>query len=115
MESNRFPQQQQGFSSAAYLTHSHLHDGIKSPLRRVQIPGDLLLAHQGVELLAIAGQLEDVFVAEWTGAVLVTRARVQQLGWGGADVRHDCLFHKRTKTFAKQVGTQILFSRSIVV
>lgn len=57
------------------------------------------MAHQGVELLAIAGQVEDISVAEWTGAVLVACARVQQLGRGGADVRHNCLFHKGAKTF----------------
>lgn len=60
----------------AYPTHSHLHDGIKPPLRRVQISRDVLLAHQGVKLLAIAGQLQDVLVAERAGAVLVARAWV---------------------------------------
>lgn len=58
----------------------------------------MLLAHQVVELLAVAGQLQDVLVAERAGAVLVTCARVQQLGRGGADVRHDCLLHKGTET-----------------
>lgn len=88
----------------AYPTHSHLHDSIKPPLRRVQVSRDVLLAHQGVELLAVAGQLQDVLVAERAGAVLVACARVQQLGRGGADVWHDCLLHKGTKTFKKTVG-----------
>lgn len=60
----------------AYPTHSHLHDGIKPPFRRVQVSGDLLLAHQGVEVLAIAGQLQHVLVAERAGAVLVACAWV---------------------------------------
>lgn len=94
----------------AYPTHSHLHDGIKPPLRRVQVSGDVLLAHQCVELLAVAGQLQDVLVAERAGAVLVARARVQQLGRGGADVRHDRLFHKGTEAFfGRQVGFRISF------
>lgn len=99
----------------AYPAHSHLHDGIKAPLRGVQVPRDLLLAHQRVELLAIAGQLEDVFIAEWTGAVLVACARVQQLGRGSADVWHDSLFHKRTKAFAEQAETEILFSQVLTL
>lgn len=89
-----------------YPTHSHLHDCIKAPLRRVQVPRDVLLAHQGVELLAITGQVQDIFVAEWTGTVLVTCARIQQLGRGGADVWHDGLFHKRTETFERWVDSE---------
>lgn len=89
----------------AYPTHSHLHDGIKAPLRGVQISRDVLLAHQGVELLAVTGQLQDILVAEWTGAVLVACAWVQQLGRRGADVRHDCLLHKGTKTLEQRVDS----------
>jgi len=85
-----------------------LHDGIEPPLRRVQVSRDVLLADQGVELVAVAGQLQDVLVAERAGAVLVARAWVQQLGRGGADVRHHCLFHKGTETFSKKrVGFKI--------
>lgn len=87
-----------------------MHDGIKAPLRRVQVSRDVLLAHQGVELLAIAGQLQDVLVAERAGAVLVTCARVQQLGRGGADVRHYGLFHKGTKTLERQVDSEFHLS-----
>lgn len=87
------------FAFFAYPTHSNLHYGIKAPLRRVQVSRDVLLAHQGVELLAVAGQLQDVLVAERAGAVLVACAWVQQLGRGGADVWHDCLFHEGPKTF----------------
>lgn len=83
----------------AYPTHSHLHDGIEAPLRRVQVSRDVLLAHKGVEPLAVVGQLQDILVTERAGAVLVTCARVQQLGWGGADVWHHGLFHKGAKTF----------------
>lgn len=56
------------------------------------------MSHQGVELLSIAGQLQDVLVAEGTGAVLVPSTGVQQLGWGGANVRHHRLLYKGTKT-----------------
>ena len=86
-----------------------MHDGIKPSLRRVQVSRDVLLAHQGVELLAIAGQLQDVLVAERAGAVLVARAWVQQLGRGGADVRHDRLFHKGTETFGRQLDSDFYF------
>lgn len=79
-----------------------MHDGIEAPLRRVQVSRDVLLAHQGVEFLAVAGQFQDVLVAERAGAVLVACAWVQQLGRGGADVRHDCLLHKGAKAFGKQ-------------
>lgn len=87
-----------------YPTHSHLHDGIKASLWRVKVSRDVLLAHQSIKLLAITGQLQDVLVAERACAVLVTCAWVQQLGWGGANVWHHCLFHKGTKSFQRQVG-----------
>jgi len=83
-----------------------LHDGVKAPLRRVQVSRDVLLSHQGVKRLAIAGQIQHVLVAEWAGAVLVTCAWVQQLGWGGADVRHDCLLHKGPKTFQTKMDSE---------
>lgn len=110
-DSNDFPEDDFFFVIvgvvAAYPTHSHLHDGIKAPLRRVQVSRDLLLAYQDVELLSVAGQLQDVLVAEGAGAVLIARAWVQQLGRGGADVRHDCFLHKRTKTFEGQIGAEL--------
>ena len=90
----------------SYPTHSHLHDRIKSSLRRVQVSRDVLLTHQGVELLAVVGQLQDVLVAERAGAVLVARARVQQLGRGGADVRHDGLFHKGAEAFEREEDSE---------
>lgn len=79
-----------------------MHDGIEAALGRVQVPGDVLLAHQGVEPHAVAGQIQDVLVAERAGAVLVARARVQQLGRRGADVRHDGLFDEGTETFERK-------------
>lgn len=79
-----------------------MHDGIKAPLRGVQVSRDLLLAHQGVEFLAITGQLQDILVAEWAGTVLVAGAWVEKLGRSGANVWHDGLFHKGTKTFERQ-------------
>lgn len=91
----------------AYPTHSHLHNGIEAPLRRVQVSRDVLLTHQGVELLAVAGQPQDVLVAKWAGAVLVACARVQQLGRGGADVWHDCLLHKGAKAFERQSDSEL--------
>lgn len=90
-----------------------MHDGVKAPLRRVQISRDLLLAHQVVECLAIAGQREDVSVAERAGAVLVARARVEQLGWGGADVRHHCLFHKGAKTFQDRQSQEFILAHLV--
>lgn len=84
-----------------------MHDGIKAALRRVQVSRDVLLAHQGVELLAVAGQLQDVLVAERAGAVLVAGAWVQQLGRGGTDVWHHCLFHEGTKTFGGQLDSEL--------
>lgn len=74
-----------------------MHDGVEAPLGGVQVSRDVLLTHQGVEVLAVAGQLQDILVAEGAGAVLVTGARVQQLGRRGADVRHHCLLHKGTE------------------
>lgn len=85
------------FVFTAYPTHSHLHDGIEATLGRVQVSRNVLLAHQGVEPFAITGELKDVLVAKWAGAVLVAGAGVQQFGWGGADVRHNGLLHKRAK------------------
>lgn len=90
-----------------------MHDGIEAPLRRVQVSRDLLLAHQGVEPLAVAGQLQDVLVAERAGAVLVARAWIQQLGRGGANVWHDSLFHKGTKTFERHSWIQNLMLHNL--
>lgn len=77
-----------------YLTDGHLHDGIKSSFWRVQVSRDLLLAHQPVELISVFRQRQNVLVAERAGAVLVPSAGVDEPGWRGADVRHDCLLHK---------------------
>lgn len=79
-----------------------MHDGVEAALRRVQVSRDVLLADQGVEPLAVVGEVQDVLVAEGAGAVLVARARVQQLGRGGADVRHDRLLHEGTEAFEAQ-------------
>lgn len=81
-----------------YLADRHLHDGVETALRRIQVSGDLLLAHQTVELVSLVGELQDVLVAEGAGAVLVARAGVNEPGGGGADVRHHRLLHKRAKT-----------------
>lgn len=95
------------FPSPTYTAHGYLHDGIEPPLWRVQVPRYMLLPHQRVEVLAVVGEVQHVLVAEGAGAVLVGSARVQQLSRRGADVGHDCLLDKGTKTFGK-VGARNL-------
>lgn len=87
-----------------YPTDCHLHDGVEAALRGIQIPRDLLLAHQVVELLPITGEAQHILVAEGAGAVLVAGAWVQHLGRCGADVRHHSLFHKGTKACNTTTG-----------
>lgn len=82
----------------SYLADRNLHDGIEASLRRVQVPWDLLLTDQPIELLTIVSQFENVLVAEGACAVLVSCAGVDEPGWCGADVRHHCLLYKGAKS-----------------
>lgn len=92
----------------SYLTDRHLHDGIKATLWRVKVSWDLLLADQTIELVSLVCQLQDVLIAEGAGTVLVPCAGVDEPGWRGADVRHDCLLHKWTETLKESAFYSVL-------
>jgi len=97
-----------------HLADRHLHDGVEAPLRRVQVPRDLLLADQAVELVPLVRQVQDVLVAEGAGAVLVPRARVDEPGRSGADVRHHRLLHERAETFKREESALVLVARNTI-
>lgn len=101
-----------GPGQVTHPTDGHLHDGIESSLRGVQVSRDLLLTDQAVELLPVLSQLQHVLIAEGACAGVVVGAGVQQSGWGSADVWHHCLLHKGAETWS---GKQPMLRRRTTI
>lgn len=84
---------------SAYPTYCSLHHGIKTPFRRVQVPGDELLFHFPFELLLLWCHIKHMSVAKCSLTLLVNLITwLQQFLLVGVSVRKDCFINKGTKS-----------------
>lgn len=86
-----------------YRAGGHLHHGIQPALRGVEVAGDALLAHLGLKLPCVAGELQHVPEGEgWLAGLLLAGAGVLQFLGVRVHKGEHRLVHKRAEAWGRR-------------